>query len=330
MQEEFIPIDDVPEVNPDELKLGTVIAVNANSASLAWTAPEGATAVSVLLDGKEAKASERGVELKNLEPASEHEVTVTFTMGSGEGLVSLREDTHTIQTLQEGLANPFESSDAANIVAAAASMKTAKAVRLVTFLKNNYYPSGWMGTAGCFTNPSWYFKGDNRGYSAPTGPTPVDTHPSYRTGLEVIAELQAPAAYQGIYTNKKVGLTKRYDANKNFIDSKRAANTGMVVQNPTKSVNNYVKFGVSHEIGDPYCWVGKIRYSLPLVQIYKSGTISLSGSRQPIPTFEFYGSFVRSNGTSHWLTLYRGAEESLFCLTGGCISQNISKTASTT
>lgn len=148
-----------------------------------------------------------------------------------------------------------------------------------------------------------------------------------RTGLEVYAELDAPVAHQGIAYKKRIGATKRYDENKNYVDSKTADSKGIVVQNPTTSANNYVKFGVSHEIGDPYCVVGKIRYSLSLVQIYKSGTISISGSRQPIPTFEFYGSFIRSNGTSYWSTLYRVAESSLGCLLGTCISEDIKKTA---
>ena len=99
----------------------------------------------------------------------------------------------------------------------------------------------------------------------------------------------------------------------------------MVVQNPTVSANNYVKFGVSHEVGDPFCLAGKIRYALPLVEIFKFGTISLSGSRQPIPTFEFYGSFASPSGTSYWATLYRAAEGDLFCLLGTCPSENIRK-----
>lgn len=103
----------------------------------------------------------------------------------------------------------------------------------------------------------------------------------------------------------------------------------MVIQNPTVSADNYIKYGVSHEVGDPYCWIGKIRYAVPLVEIYRSGTVSISGSRQPIPAFEFYALFSTPTN-NYWVTLYTGHEGDLICLLGFCPSQNISKTYSHT
>lgn len=326
IEQEFLPAADLPEVAPTELELGTVIAVNSSSATLAWTLPEGADSVSVLLDGLPVENDGSGVTISDLQPDSVHEIVVGFSSEEGESAVSVREDTHIVETLPEGLASPLKSRATAKAVTAKAARSKAKAVRFVTFLARDFYKAD-LGGLACNTPTNWFFKGDNRTYSLPSGPTTIDSHPSMRTGLEVYAELDAPVAYQGIIYKKRIGTTKRYDGNKKYVDSKTADSKGIVVQNPTKSANNYVKFGVSHEVGDPYCAVGKIRYSLSLVQIYKSGTISISGSRQPIPTFEFYDSFIRSNGTSYWSTLYRGAESGLACLLGACSSQDIKKSA---
>lgn len=327
--QEFIPKDKLPQVESSEFELGTVISVGTDFITVAWNAPKGTESVSVLFDGRPAETNKNGFVISGLRSNSKYHLDIEFSKIKGEKLETIRQDFHVVHTLPKGLGDPSLDNRIAEEIARFSASSKAKAVRMVTFLKNDYYPAGWMSQVGCGTNQNWYFKGDNRDYYKPAGPVPLPTHPSFRTGLEVVAELDAPSALQGVYINKMVGTTKRYDEHKNFVDSATASSNGIVVQNPTVSADNYVKYGVSHEIGDPFCWIGKIRYSLPLVEVYKSGTVSLSGSRQPIPAFEFYASFIPSSGASYWATLFRGHEGDLVCLLGICPSQNISQTHST-
>ncbi len=105
-----------------------------------------------------------------------------------------------------------------------------------------------------------------------------------------------------------------------------AAAGGIVFQNPTVSANNYLSLGISHEVGNPFCTFGAIRYSVPVVKIWKNGTMSISGSRQPVPHHEAYGLFTNSNGTQAWATMYRGSNGGFGCVSGLCVSDNISKT----
>lgn len=323
----FTPLAELPRVESSDFTLGTVIVVGADSASLAWNAPEGTQDVEVFLNDKPVQNDIDGVELNNLKPNSVYEVSVSYRDSvSVEGGVSIREDLHLIHTLPPVIGNPTTNRKEARKIATLASSYEAKAVRFVTFLKNDFYPAGWMSTVGCATPHTWFFKGDGRSYSRPSGPTLIYSHPSFRTGLDVIADLDAPPAYQGVHEVKDTGITRRYNESKRYVDQDKASTAGMVVQNPTASAYNYVKFGVSHEVGDPFCWIGKIRYALPLVEIFKSGTVSLSGSRQPIPTFEFYASFSTPSGSTYWANLYRKDEGDLICLLGACPSQNIKKT----
>lgn len=138
IEQEFIPLEELPEVAPDELELGTVIAVNSSSATLAWTFPNGADQVSVLLDGLPVEHDESGVTISGLLPDSIHEVTVGFSSGAGDSSVSVREDTHIIETLPAGLANPLISRATSKAVTAKAVTSKAKAVRFVTFLANDF------------------------------------------------------------------------------------------------------------------------------------------------------------------------------------------------
>lgn len=149
---------------------------------------------------------------------------------------------------------------------------------------------------------------------------------SSRTGARVKADF-IPGGGGYLQTAKHVNPTKKYNSSNQLIDSRQAGTGGIVFQNPTIGTN-YLSLGISHEVGNPFCALGAIRYSLPSVQIWGSGTIAISGSRQPVPAHEAYGLFRYSAGFYLWQPMYWGPQGDFFCLSGGCPSQNINATFS--
>jgi hypothetical protein len=130
------------------------------------------------------------------------------------------------------------------------------------------------------------------------------------------------APYDLVYV-KSVGETKKLNWAYNVIDRRSASSNGMVFQNPKRS-GDLVTFGISHEVGDPFCVAGAVRYSLSSVKIYRSGTVTIQGSRQPVPAHEAYARFSNSSGAETWRTLYQASGPSFACLMPAvCLSENI-------
>lgn len=319
----FHPRDEIESVSGEDMELGTVIAVNSDSATIAWLAPEGTTDVEVALDGKPVESGADQAVLNNLQPDTSYMVSVVFSTDIGDTVETLRNDYHAIRTLPTGTENPLISEKGSSAAKLAGQWSQANGLRIVTYLADQYYPTGLFAGLGCWTNPTWYFGGDNRGNYHPPTATNVFSHASHRTGYELISQFDIPPAYQGVYENKSVGYTKRYDSSYNFQDQLQASDSGMNLTNLQVSNNNHVKFIVVHDIGDPYCSVGSIEYYAN-VEMYYSGTISFQGKRWPVPTFEIYGAFTTSAGNSYWTGMFFGSEGDIPCLAHvGCSQESM-------
>lgn len=192
-----------------------------------------------------------------------------------------------------------------------------------TFITDEYVQVGAMEAAGCFLSGAAvgdYFGGDNRFVATPGAGAPWTT-PSFRTMAFVNVNWDNPAPYD-LISAKQVGPTHLYDSSYGLKGTLTASANTIVFQNPSHS-GNYVVFGISHEVTNPWCAYGAVRYSLPYVEIYRSGTVSIEGSRQPVPAHEAYARFNTSTGAEVWLSLYQGAQGDFFCLTGACIAESI-------
>lgn len=196
-------------------------------------------------------------------------------------------------------------------------------MRYVTFITGSRVPADWMSAFTCEINLGQSFGGDNRGFTLPISPIPVQGGPWYRTGFEAVADFEAPPAYQSIYHTRVVGPTQKYASNGALLETRVAANTGMALVNPQLLPGSYATFKMTHAVGNPFCGAGAIRYNVSSAHIYRSGTITVNGTRHPVPAHEIYGLF-HSSGSYQWLSMYQGAQGDFWCLSGLCPPQSIS------
>lgn len=324
---EFIPASELKVPEATDFELSTTIAASSTSITIAWKLPPEAERAVVLLDGEPIKQAESGAEITKLKPGTTYTLTVAFQSGQGEAATVLREDTHSITTVSADMKDPTRSAESSKAVAAAATYLQAKAVRYLTFINDDYAKAGLLAAGGCsvvgtVTPADWYFSGDNRSWVLPAPASNFWQAASHRTGFQGIALLDGPSTSQGLYVEKNVSPTKRYNSSKVYVDTRTASDSGLTVTNGILVPNVYISFSVNHTIGNPYC-LGAIRYTLSNVTIYKSGTITVSGTRHPVPAHEMYGSFT-TTGVGTWLTMYRGNQGDFYCTTGLCPTQSIS------
>ena len=324
--EERIPATEMEPLAEEDFAPSKAIAVTDNSISLNWIAPESSDGTIVTLDGMPVEHLDNEVSFTGLEPSTQYEVSLQHLDGDD----TVRTDTHLLETVGEGISDPISRQADKDKVQAAAVQQGALSIRYLTFINDAKVRVGVLPSLGCSASSSDYFGGDDRVYTYPRPVSDVTNSASHRSAIDVKAELSAPPEYQELYVGKSIGATHLYNENQNLIETRRASADGIVVQNPQISPNSYARFGVSHEVANPFCFAGAIRWVLTEVQIYKSGTISVSGSRVPVPAHELYGSFVNSNGTGQWRQLYQGQQGNFNCLTGACPNESISGNASAT
>lgn len=198
--------------------------------------------------------------------------------------------------------------------------RTSTAFDYKTFIPDQYV-SNFLSRLGCGLNAGEKFAGDNRGFTSPGRGAPYTT-PSFRTQMFFNVNWTNRPPYDLVYVIG-VGQTKKVSATNKVIATKRASSRAMVFQNPSRS-GNLVTFGISHEAGNPFCDGGAVRYSLTWVKLYRSGTVSIEGTRQPVPSHEAYGRFVNADGYEYWKTLYTGTGPNFECLLPSvCVSENI-------
>ncbi|WP_147440369.1 hypothetical protein [Mycetocola tolaasinivorans] len=198
------------------------------------------------------------------------------------------------------------------------------------FVYKTFIPSQFASTSlykACSVGPGEKIGGDSRGFADPGSGAPWTT-PSYRTQMFLNVSWNNPAPYDITYV-KSVGETKKFSSSNRLLESKTAADGGMVFQNPRRA-GRLVTFGISHEATNPFCPPGgAIRYSLSWVKLYQSGTVSIQGSRQPVPAHEAYARFETRSGNLYWKQLLRANGDNFICLMPGvCAAQNINSSVS--
>lgn len=331
VETETIKQSEMEPLTAEDFEPARAIAVTDSTISMTWELPDDAGSTTVLLEGAEVEHDGQDLALTGLTPGSVYQIELTHLSNVGDEQEVVRTDTHFLKTVAAGTVSPLVDDGAKQAVETAADYTRALAIRYRTFIMDSEVPSDVLTTVGCPGVPTnYYFGGDNRTYSHPGVYSVVETDVPSRSILQVKAELDAPPEYQDLIIDKKIGATHVLDENKDHVGTKTASADGIVVQNPQIATDSYARFGVSHEVTNPHCLAGAIRYTLNEVQIYKSGTITVEGSRVPVPAHELYGSFVNSDGTAQWRNMYRGAQGDFNCLIGTCVNEPVNGDASAT
>lgn len=320
---EKISQEDMKPLEASDFSLARVISVSPNSISIAWTEKADAHRYEVLLDGQLISTNQKsGVTLTGLTSEKHYTVEVQ-AIGYVDGSEHVTDNSaHHIYVPSKQKSDNLNEVRFTDVLPAATGT-SARALRYVTFITNNRVPADLLSTFLCDLSSGDSSGGDNRGFSLPVSPIPVEAGPSFRTGFEVIADFNAPPAYQTIYQTRAVSPTKKYNSSGTLVETRQAPNTGMVLQNPQLLPDSYATFMMSHSVGNRFCDSGAIRYNVSSAHIYNSGTITVNGTRHPVPAHEMYGLFNNA-GTYQWSTMYRGNQGDFWCLSGLCPVQSIS------
>ena len=314
--------EELPIIKRADMEVAFVSAVASSVVSLAWAPSAGAREYVVFRDGTEVERTAGPTFLdENVESDSELTYEIVAEVEATDSTEASRSTrTVPISVLSDD-AQDFTRSDGS--LAPLTYQLYTTAFIYKTFITNQYVQVGAMEAAGCFLSGAAvgdYFGGDNRYYATPGIGAPWTT-PSFRTMAFMNVNWDNPAPYD-LISAKQVGPTHLYDSSFGLKGTLTASANAIVFQNPSHS-GNYVVFGISHEVTNPWCAYGAIRYSLPYVEIYRSGTVSIEGSRQPVPAHEAYARFNTSSGAEVWLSLYQGAQGDFVCLTGVCAAESI-------
>lgn len=320
--EEKITQDQMKPLNEEDLSLARVISVSPSSISIAWKPSPRAQHTNIFVDGKLHETTYANeILIDGLQSETDYVVEME-EVGRFDGIEHVvNYSMHDIFVPVEMQTNDLNSIGYNSVIPT--STKGASALRYVTFITNNRVPSDFFSVLACDIGAGESFGGDNRGFSVPVSPIPVEAGPSYRTALEIIADFEAPTAYQAIYETTAVGATRKYNSNGTRLETRRASESGIQIINPQLIPDAYATFMIEHAVGNPFCHIGAIRYNISAAHIYSSGTITINGTRHPVPAHEMYGLFHNS-GSYEWLTMYQGSQGAFHCLNGLCPTQSIS------
>ncbi|MDF2562360.1 MAG: hypothetical protein K0R99_3806 [Microbacterium sp.] len=298
--------------DPKDWEVVSVIAFTDSTASFAW--PEKET-FSVYEGDSLLGVSEDGLFVT---PRLEPEKSYTFSMiaasptaRSSDDQVSTASRTITFQTFtgvasedQERLIEPRTYQPWYN-----------------QYVHKTFIPDLRVGGLQCNLNhpfDEWHFGGDLRTYEFPAPETPWGVA-NYRTMMFVNVNWDNPAPHKMSWV-KDVGSTRIYK-NGN-LDRTLYANMDSMTFHDAQANSSYAKIRLQHYGSNPGCALLDFEYSGAItygetVEFYRSGTISVDGSRFRAPAHEMYGGFTPPNG-SHtiWKTIARLPNDGFECLLG--------------
>lgn len=313
--EETIQFSDLPQIDPDSLELAFSTATTSTSFSAAWA--DDTSTYNVYRNGVHVETTDAG----------------SFT---DSGLVSGTDYTYTVQPAAQetgGDEKTFQvhtlDEDAAKIATTAKDPIKALAMQPIaswflynTFISNKFVDwdviQGTLG--GCVGTFGDKFGGDNRGYVTPGLYDDPWWYISHRTG----ARMKIDFGPNYVIEQKDVGASHLYNSSGGLKETRTASTNGIVFSERSVSSSLY-QVKVSHEVGNPFCSTGAIRYSV-YVNTWASGVMQVNGYRHPVPAHEAFGFFVNSSGGEYWQPLYYGTQGDFGCVSGLCPTQTISAT----
>lgn len=188
-----------------------------------------------------------------------------------------------------GLVAPT-SSGAFESVAEATPAASSTTLRYLTFIPNAYVAAPSIGCeySGDY---DYYFKGDNRTYSATSG--------ANRTKFDVTVNWSSSS----LTSIRAVGATRVYQYSNGayiFKTSATASNSSMKLT-PISATSTQSKFNIKQDVSNPYCSSNGIYFDLD-VTINKAGSFAISGERLQVPSHEIY---IKDSDTVLWKTILR-------------------------
>lgn len=184
-----------------------------------------------------------------------------------------------------------------------------------TFIPESRVSINAIEGLGCGETPNREisFSGDDRSWFLPTMDFPLTegSVPSFRTLAFVYVNWQNPDSSK-IKPMFGVGATNKY-VDGQLSETRRAAASGVQLVNPGAS-SNYAEFRVDHDVANPFCSVGSIRYNEQVRMYRGTGLVEVIGWRQAAPAHEIYARRDLSNGNQQWETMTRRSNEGFICL----------------
>jgi len=184
-----------------------------------------------------------------------------------------------------------------------------------TFIPEARVAVDWMEAGACGGWPwqSVSFSGDGRGYRTPDFTWPYD-EPDYRTmSMTIINWSNAPE--YSILNGRGVGPTTMYV--NGVASSTKTASTAGIVDDAMFRDGNYAQVRWTHNVGNPHCAAGSIRYQVTVGFYRNSGLIQVTGYRNPVPAHEIYGRW-NVGATETWYSIMRRSNSGFHCLLGVC------------
>lgn len=313
--EEFA-FDDIAPLDESSLELLLSTATGASSFSAAWTA-DGASSYEIYRDGQlVAKTDAHSFADAGLEPDRDY----VYVARAADGAAAGTETIFQARTLPADARRIAQSSGSA--VQALSVPREASWFVYNTFIQQAKVAWDiYKGVGGqCAGVPGDQYGGDNRSFRTPTVGEDPWASGSLRTGARVKIDFGSAAVIE----QKNVGTTYLYNSSGGVKETRTASTAGITFSERSVGATLY-KVRIQQQVGNPFCQYGAIRANV-YVNIWKSGTMQINGSRHPVPAHEAYGLFTNSSGGQYWLRMYEGAQGDFHCVSGTCPEQVIGKT----
>lgn len=313
---EELSFDQIEALDESSLDLLLSTATSSTSFSAAWL-PEGSSSHEIYRDGQLITTTDDdSFTDTGLQPGTDYLYLTRATDGATAGT----ETTFQASTLPADATRVAESSPSA--VQALAVPREASWFVYNTFITQAKVPWDiYKGIGGvCSGVPGDQYGGDNRYFRTPAVGQDPWANGTSRTGARVKIDF-GPGA---VIEQKNVGTTYLYNASGGVKETRTASTDGISFSERSVSANLY-KVRIQTHVGNPFCQYGAIRANV-YVNIWKSGTMQINGSRHPVPAHEAYGLFTNSTGWQYWSRMYEGAQGDFHCVSGTCPQQTIGRT----
>ena len=170
--------------------------------------------------------------------------------------------------------------------------------------------NGWS-QLGCTKGPvqlssADYFFGDNRSYAP--DPIPNTYSPAYRTRFDVKMDW----VNKSVVPDKRLGVTNLMhytnDSTQGVYSLVPDGSSMKVVGSTISSTN--ARFQITQDVHDPFCSSNGIWFDI-IVNVARSGSFSLSGTRIQVPNHEIY---IKDSDATGWTSVMKAPPLSMDCL----------------
>lgn len=303
-------LDDSPDAWESSFTLGTT----STTASFLWEKALGEFSLTTD-SGIQLSSENQQVVLEGLKAGSEYSVTISGNTTNDAGETVATDRLVNFSTLSDSKLDRLAVEEN-SVITPLVHQEYSTQLTYRTFIPEAHAPGALCNLPA----PSvWSFDGDNRGWSIPDPGEPFNA-PSYRTIMFVASNWVNPIG-QRLYKFKDVGESiSRKDGV--IQDTQYASMDNMLFEDAGEG-SGYTQVRLNHAAANPFCtiantsYAGSIQYNT-MVRLYQSGTVEVDGYRRPAPNHEIYAGLdkapVGNVVTKEFYILYRGENESFFCL----------------